>query len=165
MKKVHLDPDVITSDSLRGRVITVFGPSWDSVGPSWASGPGYYALKNPVNTELTVVSRGVVERPADKLSSPPAVGSIRKELHLTLTEVPAVSLPFRLDALTRRQRDVLNLIVQGKSNKEIARALGLGEGTVKIHVAALFGKLGVHRRAAVAAAGARFLSPDALKSA
>jgi DNA-binding NarL/FixJ family response regulator len=76
-----------------------------------------------------------------------------------------VSLPFRLDALTRRQRDVLNLIVQGKSNKEIARALGLGEGTVKIHVAALFGKLGVHRRAAVAAAGARFLSPDALKSA
>ena len=61
------------------------------------------------------------------------------------------------DALTRRQRDVLYLIVKGQSNKEIARALKLAEGTVKIHVAALFNKLGVTRRAAVALAGARFL--------
>ena len=165
MKKVRLDPDVVTSDSLRRRVITVFGPSWDSVGPSWANGRGYYAQKNLANAEPITVPHSVVERPADKLSSPPAVGSIRKELHLTLTEAPAVSLPFRLDALTRRQRDVLNLIVQGKSNKEIARALGLGEGTVKIHVAALFGKLGVHHRAAVAVAGARFLPQDVMKFA
>ena len=55
--------------------------------------------------------------------------------------------------LSPRQRDVLKLIVRGLSNKEIARALNLAEGTVKIHVAALFGKLGVHRRAAVAIAG------------
>ena len=55
--------------------------------------------------------------------------------------------------LSRRQHDVLKLIVRGLSNKEIARALNLAEGTIKIHVAALFGKLGVHRRAAVAIAG------------
>jgi len=61
-------------------------------------------------------------------------------------------------ALTPRQQDVLNLIVGGKSNKEIARALKLGEGTVKVHVAALFRNLGVNRRAAAAAAGARLLS-------
>jgi len=77
----------------------------------------------------------------------------------------AVSLPLSMDTLTRRQRDVLYLIVQGRTNKEIARSLGLCEGTVKIHVAALFGKLCVHRRAAVAIAGSRFLSPGALKSA
>ncbi|TMK02857.1 MAG: response regulator transcription factor [Alphaproteobacteria bacterium] len=52
--------------------------------------------------------------------------------------------------LSPRQHDVLKLIVRGLSNKEIARALNVAEGTVKIHVAALFGKLGVHRRAAVA---------------
>jgi DNA-binding NarL/FixJ family response regulator len=51
----------------------------------------------------------------------------------------------------------LNLIVRGYSNKEIARALDLAEGTVKIHVAVLFSKLGVHRRAALAAAGASLL--------
>ena len=60
--------------------------------------------------------------------------------------------------LSPRQQDVLNLIVGGKSNKEIARALKLGEGTVKVHVAALFRNLGVNRRAAAAAAGARLLS-------
>jgi ATP/maltotriose-dependent transcriptional regulator MalT len=67
-------------------------------------------------------------------------------------------VPETQDPLSGRQRDVLTLIVQGLSNKEIARALNLAEGTVKIHVAALFGKLRVHRRAAVAVASARFLS-------
>ena len=59
--------------------------------------------------------------------------------------------------LTPRQRDVLELVVQGKSNKEIARVLGLGEGTVKVHVAALFRVLGVTSRTAAAAAGFRIL--------
>ena len=60
--------------------------------------------------------------------------------------------------LTPRQLSVLALIAQGMSNKEIARELHLAEGTIKIHVAALFGKLGVRRRAAVAMAGSRFIS-------
>jgi DNA-binding NarL/FixJ family response regulator len=55
--------------------------------------------------------------------------------------------------LSARQRDVMKLIVGGLSNKEIASTLKLAEGTVKIHVAALLRKLGVNRRAAVAAAG------------
>jgi DNA-binding NarL/FixJ family response regulator len=57
--------------------------------------------------------------------------------------------------LTRRQRDVLDLLVQGKSNKEIARALNLSQGTVKIHLAAIFRHFGVTNRAAAAVAGAR----------
>jgi DNA-binding NarL/FixJ family response regulator len=61
--------------------------------------------------------------------------------------------------LTPRQREVLALIVDGKSNKEVARALNLGEGTVKIHLAALFRNLGVSSRAGAAAAGARLLGP------
>jgi DNA-binding NarL/FixJ family response regulator len=63
-----------------------------------------------------------------------------------------------VQSLTPRQRDVLTLIVQGKSNKEIARALNLGEGTVKVHVAALFRVLGVTSRSAAAAAGSRLAS-------
>jgi len=48
--------------------------------------------------------------------------------------------------LTPRQRDVLDLMVGGKTNKEIARELDLSESTVKIHVAALFRALGVRNR-------------------
>ena len=59
--------------------------------------------------------------------------------------------------LTPRQRDTLALLVQGKSNKEIARTLNLSEGTVKVHIAALFRNLGVHKRSGAAAAGARLL--------
>lgn len=65
-----------------------------------------------------------------------------------------------IDALTPRQREVLELLVDGFSNKEIARKLRLGEGTVKIHMAALFRSLGVRNRQSAAAAGARLL-PDA----
>jgi DNA-binding NarL/FixJ family response regulator len=71
----------------------------------------------------------------------------------------AASIPAMPDVrLTPRQREVLELIVDGKSNKEIARALNLGEGTVKIHLAALFRNLGVTSRAGAAAAGARLLA-------
>ena len=160
-KTVDRDSDVVRSDSLHDKVAIVYG--CNSV--FWASNSGApgYTVQYSANVGPAGVPFGIVERPADNLSSPPAVGSIRKKPHLTITEAPAVSPP--VDALTRRQRDVLYLIVQGRTNKEIARSLGLGEGTVKIHVAALFGKLGVHRRAAIAVAGSRFLSQGALQSA
>jgi DNA-binding CsgD family transcriptional regulator len=58
--------------------------------------------------------------------------------------------------LTARQREIFDLIVIGLSNKEIARKLGLSVSTVKIHVAAVFRKLGVHHRSAVALAGVKF---------
>jgi DNA-binding NarL/FixJ family response regulator len=53
---------------------------------------------------------------------------------------------------------VLQLLVQGRSNKEIALTLGLAVGTVKIHTAVLFRKLGVTSRTAAAVAGARLLA-------
>ena len=49
-------------------------------------------------------------------------------------------------SLTTRQREVLALLAEGKPNKLIARALQLTEGTVKIHVAAIFRALDVSNR-------------------
>lgn len=48
--------------------------------------------------------------------------------------------------LTERQMDVLRLLSQGKPNKLIARELGISEGTVKIHLAAVFRALNVRNR-------------------
>jgi DNA-binding CsgD family transcriptional regulator len=48
--------------------------------------------------------------------------------------------------ITDREREVLQLLAAGRSNKEIARRLGLSPNTVKTHVARLFGKLQAARR-------------------
>lgn len=48
--------------------------------------------------------------------------------------------------LTERQLDVLRLLARGKPNKLIARDLGISEGTVKIHLAAIFRALNVRNR-------------------
>ncbi len=58
--------------------------------------------------------------------------------------------------LTHRQLEVFKLLLQGKTNKTIARELDLSEGTVKIHVAAIFKALGVSNRTEAAIAAQRF---------
>ena len=50
------------------------------------------------------------------------------------------------DRLTAREREVLALIANGSSNKEMARDLGLAESTVKIHVQAILRKLNLTSR-------------------
>lgn len=63
----------------------------------------------------------------------------------------------RLEDLTPRQRDVLRCISKGYSNKEIARELDIAEGTVKIHLAALFTHFGVRNRTELATRAQRLV--------
>lgn len=58
--------------------------------------------------------------------------------------------------LTKRQLGVLNLLVQGYSNKLICRELGMSEGTVKAHIAAILRTLDVNNRTEASAAARRF---------
>lgn len=51
-----------------------------------------------------------------------------------------------LSKLTRRERQVLGLMAQGKTNREIAALLVTSQGTVKTHVTHIFRKLGVSDR-------------------
>jgi DNA-binding NarL/FixJ family response regulator len=59
------------------------------------------------------------------------------------------------EPLTARERDVLEHIAAGLSNKQIASALDISEHTVKFHVSAVLGKLGVTSRAAAIRHGVR----------
>ena len=65
----------------------------------------------------------------------------------------------RLELLSPRQREVFGLLAKGLSNKMIARALDVTEGTVKSHVATIFDVLNVHNRVS-AVAEAQRLSGD-----
>jgi DNA-binding NarL/FixJ family response regulator len=55
-------------------------------------------------------------------------------------------------ALTQRETDILSLLAEGRSNRDISRALYLSEKTVKAHLAAIFRKLGVSNRTQAAMA-------------
>lgn len=56
----------------------------------------------------------------------------------------------RLSSLTQREIELLRLVQNSRSNKEIAYALNLSEGTVKVHLNNMFRKLGVSSRAELA---------------
>lgn len=83
-----------------------------------------------------------------------------KAVHGGQTRIPsqvASRLAERLprSELTPREMEVLELIVKGKANKEIAADLSITEGTVKVHVNNILGKLGVSDRTQAATTALR----------
>jgi DNA-binding NarL/FixJ family response regulator len=115
-----------------------------------------YVPKGLGATELAAAVRLII---AGVIYVPPVLASRPRREDEFVSEKAGAGTPPTLASvsLTPRQRDVLVLLVQGLSNKEIARKLDLGEGTIKIHLAALYRSLGVRNRQAAAAAGARLM--------
>lgn len=102
---------------------------------------------------LQAVIAGDIFVPAFLAELPPPGENTSPKIASGSTDpIGAAGLP-----ISPRQRQVLNLLVKGYSNKQIAGELVLGEGTVKVHVAALLRHLGVSNRAAAAATGALLL--------
>ena len=77
----------------------------------------------------------------------------RTKQRIVIREVPATAGPFVPDdkkredlTITPRELEVLELIAQGMSNREIAEKLYVSENTVKTHSSRVFDKLGARRR-------------------
>ncbi|MFJ6939668.1 response regulator [Streptomyces sp. NPDC101132] len=114
------------------------------------AGAAGYVLKQIKGSDLVAAVRTVA---AGQSMLDPATTA---RLMRSLRDPEAVRDPedARLAALSERERDVLQLIGEGLTNREIAQRLFLSEKTVKNHISRLLGKLGVERRvqAAVIAA-------------
>jgi NarL family two-component system response regulator LiaR len=107
--------------------------------PAVQAGAAGYLLKDVEPAEL---ARAVRAAHAGEALIDPTVAA---RLLRTLSG-PRLPVPGDGDQLTRREREVLELIAAGRSNKRIARELGIAEKTVKTHVGHVLAKLGVSDR-------------------
>ncbi|ASM77699.1 hypothetical protein VITFI_CDS1921 [Vitreoscilla filiformis] len=98
---------------------------------------------------------GFIPKRADFSALDAALAAIlQPDLALAPSQAPEPAEDDML-GLTHRQVDVLRLLIEGKSNKLIARALDLSESTIKTHVQAIFERLGVKTRAQAVVAAAK----------
>jgi DNA-binding NarL/FixJ family response regulator len=159
---LRLDPDVVLMDlrmpggggvaaitELTGRgarskvlVLTTYDTDSDTL-PAIEAGATGYQLKDAPRDELftavraaadgrTVLSPAVASRLISRVRTPAAPGG---------------------ESLSAREREVLELVAKGTSNRAIAAELFISEATVKTHLTHVFAKLGAKDRAAAVAIG------------
>ena len=109
------------------------------------AGASGYVLKQIGGEELVhaleAVSRG------DALLDPAVTQRVFQEVRRAVKEEEASAFA----RLSQQEKHVLLLVSEGKTNREIAKALFLGEGTVRNYVSSILSKLGVSNRAEAAA--------------
>jgi DNA-binding NarL/FixJ family response regulator len=91
-----------------------------------------YLLKNAIDVDLVGAVKTVAEG---------------KRYLASGLKYPSADTDDELDKLTAREKQVLQLIAQGKSNKDIANLLDLSVNTVSVHRANLMEKMNIHRTA------------------
>ncbi|MGJ7525818.1 LuxR C-terminal-related transcriptional regulator [Variovorax sp. GB1P17] len=110
--------------------------------------PKAYSPEVMLSAVRLVLAGGVYVPPMMLTALPPGIvaGVTPPSNGETLTRGGNQTLEHLRSVLTERQVEVLQLLSQGKPNKLIGRSLGISEGTVKIHLAAIFRALNVRNR-------------------
>lgn len=153
----QLDPDLVITDlrmqagdgvelitELRRRdpalpvlVLTTYGTDED-LRPALEAGPTSVLLKDAGRHELFHAIRAT-SRGETVLS--PSVAELLVRRYHSATDAPA-------DVLSAREAEIIRLLADGMTNREIGRALHVSEATVKTHLVRMYTKLGVADRAA-----------------
>jgi DNA-binding NarL/FixJ family response regulator len=123
-------------------VLTTFDDD-DNVFEGLRAGAVGYLLKDAPSEKLSEAIR-LAARGESFLQPSVAAKVVAEFARLTVnTKAPATPL---LEPLSEREHEILILIANGASNREIAKQLFLAEGTVKNHITNILGKLGVRDR-------------------
>ena len=109
------------------------------------AGASGYLLKNIETDTLVDAIRRAAQ--GESIVSPQMTAKLIQGVRNQPKAVPAM---VERDKFSPRERDILESLAQGESNKEIARKLDLAESTVKIHVQNIFKKLNMTSRVQVA---------------
>ena len=126
-----------------------------AVEASVLAGASGYLLKNGGRQELLVGIRAVAK--GESLLSP----SVTQGVLQRLVDLAAKEQSQNVDPLSAREHDVLTLVAEGLTNREIAARLIISDNTVRNHVSHIMDKLDMTRRSQAAAYAARhgFLTP------
>ena len=103
-----------------------------------------YLLKDATDEDLLPAIRAVA---AGKSFFSPAVSGVLAEEYMA--QLQARGLTDSYDLLTDREKEVLQLLAEGRSNKEVATLLNLGLSTVETHRGNLMQKLNLHNTAEI----------------
>ncbi|MFF0223044.1 response regulator [Streptomyces sp. NPDC004629] len=120
------------------------------------AGASGYVLKQIKGSDLVSAVRTVAS--GQSMLDPATTARLMRSLRADPAETPAV--PSELASLSPRERDILALIGDGLTNREIGRRLYLSEKTVKNHISRLLAKLGVQRRVQAAVLASHLDQPE-----
>ena len=109
------------------------------------AGASGYVLKQIASEELVKAIEAVGR--GEALLDPAVTQRVIQEVRRAVTEEEASAFAH----LSQQEKHVLLLVSEGKTNREIAKNLFLGEGTVRNYVSSILSKLGVNNRAEAAA--------------
>ncbi len=138
--------EVITENHPNSKVIMLTSYAEDEMlFSSIRAGASGYVLKQIGGEDLVKAIEAVGR--GEALLDPAVTQRIFQEVRKAAKEEEASAFA----ALTQQEKHVLVLVSEGKTNREIAKALFLGEGTVRNYVSSILSKLGVSNRAEAAA--------------
>ena len=127
----------------------------DTVARAMKDGAAGFVSKSSSSTELL---KALLEVLAGKIHLPPKLRKLIRRSEFARRERRSVAQRY---GLTRAQARVLDLLVEGSSNRQIGELLGSTEGTVKVHVSAIMKAMGVSNRFEAALLATRRRRPPA----
>ncbi|WP_405904928.1 response regulator transcription factor [Streptomyces sp. NBC_00828] len=120
------------------------------------AGASGYVLKQIRGSDLVSAVRTVAS--GQSMLDPATTARLMRSLRADPADTPAIAP--ELASLSPRERDILALIGDGLTNREIGKKLYLSEKTVKNHISRLLAKLGVQRRVQAAVLASHLEHPD-----
>ena len=120
------------------------------------AGASGYVLKQIRGTDLVSAVRTVAS--GQSMLDPATTARLMRSLRADPAETPTMAP--ELASLSPRERDILALIGDGLTNREIGKKLYLSEKTVKNHISRLLAKLGVQRRVQAAVLASHLEQPN-----
>jgi two-component system, NarL family, nitrate/nitrite response regulator NarL len=134
---------IVNSENLSTRLVFFTGSDEDRELVMSAAADGYSVLSKDIAPEILVLSLRKIAQGQRLLPLPSSVQAVSREQGMIAENA--------LNALTDRERQIMRLVSEGLSNKEIGRRLNITDGTIKVHLHHIFQKLEISNRTALAA--------------